>query len=87
MSGITSQIWTYTLTSSTVVIDESFGLVVLSILVTSGSCVITGSRPADGLAPTAITLSQGQGMTITSEGQLLSGTTITSSGTTILSGR
>ena len=87
MSGITSQIWTYTLTSSTVVIDESFGLVVLSILVTSGSCVIVGSRPANTLPPTPITLSQGQSMTITSEGELLAGTTITSSGTTVLSGR
>jgi hypothetical protein len=87
MSGITSQIWTYTLTSSTVVIDESFGLVVLSILVTSGSCVITGSRPSGGLPPTPITLTQGQSMTITSEGELLGGTTITSSGTTVLSGR
>jgi hypothetical protein len=87
MSGITSQIWTYTLTSDTIVIDESLGLVVLSVLVTSGSCVIEGSRPAGTFTHTPITLTQGQGMTITSEGQLLAGTTIVSSGTTILSGR
>jgi hypothetical protein len=87
MSGVTSQIWTYTLTSGTIVIDESLGLVVLSVLVTSGSCVIEGSRPAGTFTHTPITLTQGQGMTITSEGQILAGTTITSSGTTILSGR
>jgi hypothetical protein len=87
MNGIVSQIWTYPLVSSTVTITESFGLVILSILVTSGTCVITGSRGAGSLPPTAITLSQGQGMTITSEGELLSGTIITSSGTTVLSGR
>jgi len=87
MSGITSQIWTYTLTSGTIVIDESLGLVVLSVLVTSGSCVIEGSKPVGTFTPTPITLTEGQGITITSQGQLLAGTTITSSGTTILTGR
>lgn len=82
-----SQVWTYPLVSDTVIITENFDLVVLSILVTSGSCTITGSIPAGGLPPTAITLTQGQGVTFSTAGELLSNITITSSGTTVLSGR
>lgn len=87
MSGITTQIWTQNLISSTLVIDEDFDLVLLSILVTSGSCDITGSLGLGGLPSNAMTLTQGQGLNITSNGSLLTGITITSSGTTILSGR
>jgi hypothetical protein len=87
MSGVTTQIWTQSLTSSTLIIDEDFDLVLLSVLVTSGSCIITGSLGLGGLPSEGITLTQGQGMNITSNGSLLTGITIVSSGTTILSGR
>ena len=85
--AMVSQIWTYPLVSSTVTITESFDLVVLSILVTSGTCTVLGSIGAGGLPPTAITLSQGQGVNFSTAGELLSNITITSSGTTILTGR
>jgi hypothetical protein len=85
--AMVSQIWTYPLVSDTVTITESFDLVVLSIFVSNGSCSVLGSIGAGGLPPTAITLTQGQGITFSTAGELLSNITITSSGTTILTGR
>jgi hypothetical protein len=86
---ITSNVWTYTLTSSTITIDETFDLVVLSILATSGSCTIIGSLTASGLPSQSITLNEGQSLTVSSSSgsALLSGIEITSSGTTVLTGR
>lgn len=82
-----SQVWTYSLDSSSVTITEAFDLVVLSVLVTSGTCTITGSIGAGGLPPTPITLNQGQGVNFSTAGELLSNITITSNGTTNLTGR
>lgn len=85
---INSNIWTYTLTSSTLLIDEDFDLVVLSILVTSGSCTIIGGLNAAGLPSQPIVLTEGQSLNVSSSGSyILTGITITSSGTTILTGR
>ena len=85
---INSNIWTYTLTSSTLIIDETFDLVVLSILASSGNCTITGSLNAAGLPSQPIVLAEGQSLNLSSSGSyILTGITITSSGTTLLTGR
>ena len=91
MSGVLSNIWTYTLTSDSLYIDDTFGFTVISVLCTTGSVDVTGSLTRGGLASTPITLTQGQGMVISGGSDstlIISGTTIdASSGTAILEAR
>jgi hypothetical protein len=91
MSGVLSNIWTYTLSSESLYVDDTFGFTIISVLATSGSVIITGSLTRGGLASTPITLTQGQGVTISGGNDstiIISGTTIdASSGTAILQGR
>ena len=90
MSITSLQIWTYTLSNDTIVIDDTYGLMVLSILVTSGSATITGSSQANGTPSDAVALSEGQGLTV-SVGEntrlVLTGITIATTGVVVLSGR
>ena len=91
MSGIVSNIWTYELSSDSIYIDDSFGFTVISVLCTTGSVSILGSLTRGGLASAPITLTQGQGITISGGSDstiIISGTTIdATSGTAILGGR
>lgn len=64
--AIESKIWTYQLSSTSLTIDGSFDFTVLSILCTAGDVVVTGDLVAGGLPSSPITLSQGQGITLTS---------------------
>lgn len=61
----TQSIWTYTLTDDTLVIDDTFSLTVLSVLVTAGTATILGSMTAS-VASQAVGLAEGQGLTISS---------------------
>jgi hypothetical protein len=91
MSGVLSNIWTYTLSSDSLLIDDSFGFTIISVLCTAGTVTITGSLTRGGIASTPISLSQGQGITISGGVDstiIITGTTIdASSGTAILEGR
>jgi hypothetical protein len=90
MSITTIDIWTYSLVNDSLTIDSSYSLGVLSILAVSGSVTITGSGAKGTLGSDSITLLEGQGLTL-SVGEntrlVLTGITISTSGTTALAGR
>ena len=89
--AIESKVWTYQLSSSTLTIDSSFGFTVLSLLVTSGTVIVTGSLFSGGITSTGMTLVMGQGVSFTSGNNnniILSGIDIdASSGTVVITGR
>jgi hypothetical protein len=91
MNGVLSNIWTYTLTSNSIFIDDTFGFTIISVLCTTGSVSITGSLTRGGFASTPIILLQGQGITISGGSVstiIISDITIdATSGTAILQGR
>jgi hypothetical protein len=59
-------VYTNTLTNSSVTIEGSNNVVRASILCRQGSITITGSAAFQGNASTSVTLNIGQGVTITS---------------------
>lgn len=89
--AIESKVWTYQLSSSTLTIDSSFGFTVVSLLVTSGTVVITGGLRSGGVPSTGMSLVLGQGVTFSSGNNnniILSGIDIdASAGTVIITGR
>jgi hypothetical protein len=66
IANITSRSWTYTLTADSLLIDNEFSFVVVSVLCTSGTVTILGGTPSGGIQPTPITLAEGQSVTIDS---------------------
>ena len=60
-------IWTQTLTNQTLSIDETDNVLSLSVLCNVGTATINGSLTFKGLASGTITLSAGQGFTISAK--------------------
>jgi hypothetical protein len=85
----TQEFWTYQVSNSTLTIDETFGLGVVSVMLTSGTATVSGSVNAGGLASSNLALTIG--LPITFGGNQInpiSGLTITaSSGSVYLIGR
>lgn len=81
--------WTYQLTSgNTIVIDESFSLTQVSVLLTSGNGTVSGTNIAGGLPSQNLALSIGNPITFGGSGTLLiTGLTIASSGNIYIIGR
>ena len=74
------QFFSYTLSSGSLTIDSSQGAMALSIQSNdSSSCTFLGSIPFKGISPNAVTLSNGQGLTVAAQAanSPLSGITIT----------
>lgn len=82
MFGITQELWTYELNNGTLVIDESFGLTKLSLVLNSGSGTITGGlQLANGVASLPVTMVIGQPLNIPSNsGTPLNNITISTTG-------
>jgi hypothetical protein len=76
MNGLTQKIWTYELVNNTLTIDETFGLTIVSMVLTAGAATILGDYQANGLPPAPIPLVVGQPITISSDGNNLLGTTV-----------
>jgi hypothetical protein len=64
--NIVSKSWTYALNNSTILINQDYGFSIISILATTGTCVITGELIANGIPSAPITLAEGQAVTISS---------------------
>jgi hypothetical protein len=73
MNGLTQKIWTYELVNGTLLIDETFGLTIVSFVLTAGAGTVLGSYQANGLPPAAIPLVVGQPITVSSYGNNLLG--------------
>lgn len=64
---ITQKLWTYELNNSNLLIDETFGITALSIVLVSGTGVLLGNGSLNnGLTATPINLAVGQPITIPS---------------------
>jgi hypothetical protein len=75
---IVTKTWTYNLVNNTLIIDETFGLTNLSILLTSGTGSVTGS----------LTIGQPLNISSGSSSQIILGTlTVTTGGTIEIIGR
>lgn len=89
--AIESKVWTYQLSSSTLTINGTYGFTVVSLLVTSGTVIVTGGLNSGGVASTGMSLVMGQGVTFSSGNNnniILSGIDIdASAGTVVITGR
>ena len=89
--AVESKVWTYTLSSATMTIDNTYGFTVVSFLVTSGTVVITGSLSSGGIPSNGMSLVMGQGVTFSSGNNnniILTGIDIdASAGTVVITGR
>lgn len=59
-----TNVWSKTLTSSSITISATQNVVRLSVLSNSGTVTFLGSRTFNGVAADAITFSAGQGLTL-----------------------
>lgn len=89
IANIISKSWTYTLTSDSLLIDSTFGFVIVSILCKSGVVSILGDNTGISVQPTPIILTEGQSITINSgSSSILGGLTIdATSGEALIIGR
>jgi hypothetical protein len=55
----TQEFWTYQVTNTTLTIDETYGLGMVSLMLTSGTATVSGSINAGGLASTNLALTVG----------------------------
>ena len=79
--------WTYVLNNETVVIDTTFNLKTISILLTSGTGFITGERSINGLDSENIQLIAGTAITLgTGSTNVIAGLTISTTGNVSLIG-
>jgi hypothetical protein len=60
-------IFTYTLTGTTLTINESDGITAISLLLTAGAGSYQGTKRINGVVSNAISLVANQGVTITAE--------------------
>ena len=84
------KIWTKSITNSTLTIDGNYGLTVLSIVLQSGSGTVSGNlMTINGVNSTPLNLTVGQAITINTgtSSSLLTGITITTTGTVAIIGR
>ena len=87
---VISNIWTYNLVNDTLNIDENFGLTTLSILLTSGTGSIIGSRIANNIRSQSISLTIGQAVNIVgsvNSNNLVGGLSIVTNGTIEIIGK
>jgi hypothetical protein len=87
---VISNIWTYNLVNDTLNVTENFGLTTLSILLTSGTGTILGSRIANGIASQPISLTIGQTVNIVgsvNSNNLVGGLSIVTNGTIEIIGK
>jgi hypothetical protein len=82
MFGITQNLWTYQLSNQTLIIDESYGLTAVSLVLNSGTGTFTGgSTLINGVTSLPIDLVIGQPVTIPSNsGTSLNNLEITTTG-------
>jgi precorrin-4 methylase len=88
--SLSSKIFTYTLTSDTLVIQPEYGLKAVSVKLTSGTGSILGTMRVGNLSSSAIPLTVGEGVTINSDeasGVIQDLTIDASSGTILIIGR
>lgn len=85
---ITQNLWTYKLSNSTIVIDSTYGLTAISLVLNSGTGTILGGASLNnGVASTQIDLVVGQPVTISSQGgSNLNNLTITTTGVVAIIG-
>jgi len=73
--------WTYVVANDAIVIDSTFNIKTISILLTSGTGFITGERSAGGLDSVNLELTIGTPLTLgTGSINVISGLTISNSG-------
>lgn len=79
---ITQNLWTYKLSNSTIVIDSTYGLTAISLVLNSGTgTILGGASLINGVASSQIDLVVGQALTIPSQsGASLNNLTITTTG-------
>ena len=79
---ITQNLWTYELSNATIVIDNSYGLTAISLVLLSGTgTMLGGASLNNGAISTQISLVVGQPLTIPSQsGANLNNLTITTTG-------
>ena len=88
MSLVTKKIWTETLVNGTIVIDSTYGLSEISVLLLNGTGDLLGNALVNGLPSTSFPLVIGVGVSIsTGSNSLLDSITITTTGTVALMGR
>jgi hypothetical protein len=79
---ITQNLWTYELSNATIVIDDSYGLTAISLVLNSGTGTLLGGASLNnGAVSTQIDLVVGQPLSIPSQGGAnLDNITITTTG-------
>lgn len=80
MTSITQNFWTYDLTNSVLVIDSSFALTSISLILITGTGTLVGTVNSGGLASTPVNLIIGMPVTVYSDSNnVISGLTIDAS--------
>lgn len=87
MNGITQNLWTKQITNETIVIDESYGLSAISIVLNSGTgTIVGGATLMNAVNSSPIDLVIGQPITIPSSSYTLDNLTITTTGVVAIMG-
>lgn len=88
--NVVSKSWTYQIVNDSLIITSDFGFTIVSVLASSGTVTIIGSKIANGIPSAPIVLQEGQGITI-SDGDNstipIDGITIITTGIASLIGR
>lgn len=89
IANSTASFWTYTLTGATITIDSTFNLTQVSFELVSGAAILTGSALAGTTPSGAISLVEGNPITLASGSpNLITGITIdATSGTVVIIGK
>ena len=88
MNGLVQKIWTYQLNGGSLTIDESFGLIKLSIVLVSGTGTVIGSESKGGYASIPIDLVVGIPVNVCSDNiNPLDDYTITTTGVVAIIGK
>lgn len=86
--AISQNIWTYKLNAGTLNIDADYGLLIVSILLESGTGTVTGTALLNGVASVPIDLTVGVPVTISTDGNTILGdVSITTTGVVSIIGR
>ena len=71
--AISQNIWTYKLTAGNLNIDANYGLLVVSILLESGTGTVTGTALVNGVSSVPIDLAVGVPLNISTDGNTILG--------------
>jgi len=86
--GVSQNIWTYKLNGGNLNIDSNYGLLVVSILLESGTGTVSGTDLLNGIPSTPIDLTIGVPLTISTDGNTVLGNlNITTTGVISIVGR